>query len=105
MQYPLQRRHSHDSTDARSAELTLLTVQARIQADSKLASSLANDVDLNMDIVWDVLDQYKFAIVITRELDIESEAHALSRWVGHDASDARETASVTSFLCEPCMWH
>ena len=45
-----------------------------------MASSLEDSEDLDMDLLWLVVDAYKDAAVITREMDIESEAVALSRY-------------------------
>lgn len=50
-----------------------------MQADQQLSDCMLGDDQMNMDAVWQVADSYKYAVVITRELDIESEARALSR--------------------------
>ena len=40
---------------------------------------LKEEEDLNMDMVWAVVDWYKQAALLTRENDVELEAIALSR--------------------------
>ena len=56
-----------------------LAPKARLQGDIQLTQSLQNNDTLDMDVIWNVADSFKHAIIITRELDIESEAMALSR--------------------------
>ena len=47
--------------------------------DNLLDNVLNMQECLNMDMVWDVVDWYKQAIILTRENDVEMEAIALSR--------------------------
>ena len=44
-----------------------------------LEQVLKEEEDLNMDMVWAVVDWYKQAALLTRENDVELEAIALSR--------------------------
>ena len=53
-------------------------LQARTQAEDLLDICLHKEEQLDMDGIWTVVDSYKYAIVITRELDIECEVMALS---------------------------
>ena len=48
-------------------------------ADEILEKLLLDEECLQMDMVWKVVDLYKEAIILTRELDMEVEAIALSR--------------------------
>lgn len=50
-----------------------------MQGDRRLAQCLQDEETLDMDTIWAVADDFKYAAIITRELDIESEAIALSR--------------------------
>lgn len=55
--------------------------QARIRGDERLEAHMADSSieGLNMDLVWAVADDYKEAILRSREREMESEAHAQSR--------------------------
>ncbi|KAK9786589.1 hypothetical protein WJX73_006927 [Symbiochloris irregularis] len=55
------------------------STKVRVQADQQLSDCMLGDDSLDMDIVWQAVDSFKYAVVLTRELDIESEARALSR--------------------------
>ncbi|XP_033125984.1 uncharacterized protein LOC117123992 [Anneissia japonica] len=53
--------------------------QALETADNLQQKILMSEEDLNIDMVWEVLDWYKKAILLTREKDVELEAIAMSR--------------------------
>jgi len=55
------------------------SLQALDSADAMIKDHLANSEDLNMDLVYTVIDKYRHAVVLTREIEIEVEAIALSR--------------------------
>ena len=61
-----------------TSEPECMDMQARTQAEDMLKICLHTSEELVMDSIWAVVDSYKYAIVITRELDIESEVMALS---------------------------
>ena len=49
-------------------------------AGDTLFKQIKEEEDLNMDLVWDIIDWYKQAVVRTREVtEVEMEAIALSR--------------------------
>ncbi|XP_033114247.1 uncharacterized protein LOC117114663 [Anneissia japonica] len=67
-----------------SEEVTMLTAvaearQALETGDSLKKKILTTEEDLNIDMVWEVLDWYKKAILLTREKNLELEAIAMCR--------------------------
>lgn len=55
------------------------SIQARVQGDQLLQVALQEQEDLDMTLVFEVIDWYKQAVVLSREVDIEQEAIAESR--------------------------
>eukprot|EP00111_Clytia_hemisphaerica_P005098 TCONS_00014678-protein len=55
------------------------SMQAIDTGDSLLEQHLQNDSDINMDLIYTVIDYYRHAMVLTRDVEIELEAIALSR--------------------------
>ncbi|KAJ8305731.1 hypothetical protein KUTeg_016276 [Tegillarca granosa] len=53
--------------------------QSRQTGDDLLKMVLIDEETLNIEMVWDIIDWYRQAIVLTRDLDMEMEAIALSR--------------------------
>lgn len=54
-------------------------VQARVQGDQLLQVALKEEEELNMTLIFEVIDWYKQAVVLAREVEIEQEAIAESR--------------------------
>ncbi|KAK3092544.1 hypothetical protein FSP39_004187 [Pinctada imbricata] len=55
------------------------SVQARATGDSLLQNVLKDQESLNMEMIWDIIDWYRSAMLLTRDLDMEAEAIAASR--------------------------
>ncbi|XP_013385178.1 uncharacterized protein LOC106155077 isoform X2 [Lingula anatina] len=55
------------------------SIQARTTGDEILQGILLNEEDLNISMIWEVVDWYRRAVLLTRELEVEMEAIALSR--------------------------
>jgi len=55
------------------------SVRIRHQADLLFTEYVHGAEDLNMDMMWDILDMYKDAVLKTQERDVENEALAVSR--------------------------
>ena len=53
-------------------------MQANHHGICMLAQLLDDDEDLDMDLLWEAMDWFKRAELLTRELDVEQEARALS---------------------------
>jgi tetratricopeptide (TPR) repeat protein len=58
------------------------SLQARSTGDALLTQVLSTEEELNIDLVWEVIDWYKRAILLTKEKEVEFEAIACSR-LGH----------------------
>ena len=56
-------------------------LQARQRGEELLAHCLSDSEALDMDSIWLVVDAFQDAAILSREMDIESEATALSRFV------------------------
>lgn len=56
-----------------------VVVQMRLLANQQLKACVYDSEQLDMESIRKVADTYKYAIIITRELDIENEAIASSR--------------------------
>lgn len=56
-------------------------LQARQRGENLLAASLADSESLDMDSIWLVVDAYKDAAILSREMDIVNEATAFSRCI------------------------
>jgi len=41
-----------------------------IKADSLLEKHFANETEINMDLIYTVIDNYRHAIVLTREVEV-----------------------------------
>ncbi|XP_031557583.1 uncharacterized protein LOC116294175 [Actinia tenebrosa] len=54
------------------------SIQAREYGHQLLDIATLDEESLNMNLVWDAIDWYKRAAILTRELDLEQEAIALS---------------------------
>ena len=54
-------------------------VQARVQGDELLQTALKEQEKLDMTLIFEVIDWYKQAVVLAREVEIEQEAIAESR--------------------------
>ncbi|XP_020917560.1 uncharacterized protein LOC110254854 [Exaiptasia diaphana] len=93
--YPIQEaKRLSGNSDYEDSEISVLekdvfyttctaeSVQARYCGSELLETALKEEENLNMDIVWDVIDWYKRAVILARELDLEQEAIALGR-LGH----------------------
>ena len=57
---------------------TAESIQARKTGAQLLDWATQQQEELNVDLIWDVIDWYKQATILARELDIEQEAIALS---------------------------
>ena len=55
------------------------SIQARSQGDELLELAMQGEENLDMDLIFDVIDWYKQAIVLAREIDLEQEAIGSSR--------------------------
>jgi len=55
------------------------SMQAISTGDTLLENHLLEDADLNMDLIYTVIDYYRHAMVLTRGVEIELEAMALSK--------------------------
>ena len=55
------------------------SVQARVMGDSLLHTALSEQEELDMTLIFEVIDWYKEAVVLAREVEIEQEAIAESR--------------------------
>lgn len=55
------------------------SIQARSQGDQLLEMALQEQEELDMTLVFEVIDWYKQAVVLSKEIDIEQEAIADSR--------------------------
>ena len=55
------------------------SVQKRKVADSLFRAHIFGEEVVNFDFVWDVIDMFKHAVILTREKDAEQEAISLSR--------------------------
>lgn len=55
------------------------SIQARVQGDQLLQVALQEQEELDMNLIFEVIDWYKQAVVLAREVDIEQEAIAESR--------------------------
>ena len=55
------------------------SIQARVQGDQLLSVALEDEEELNMSLVFEVIDWFKQAVVLAREVEIEQEAVAESR--------------------------
>jgi DnaJ-domain-containing protein 1 len=60
-------------------QCTAESIQARSTGDDLFRSVLCDEDNLNVDMVWEVIDFYKQAILLTRERDVEFEAIGHSR--------------------------
>ena len=60
-------------------QCTAESIQARSTGDDLFSSVLCDEDNLNVDMVWEVVDWYKQAILLTREKDVEFEAIGHSR--------------------------
>ncbi|XP_071949479.1 uncharacterized protein [Antedon mediterranea] len=70
--------------DVFSADVTIQTAIAEAKQALKIGDDLKAQIimleeQLNMDMVFEVIDWYRKSIVLTRELDVETEAIATSR--------------------------
>ena len=54
------------------------SIQAREHGRQILDTATQQEEELNLELIWDVIDWYKQATILARELDIEQEAIALS---------------------------
>ena len=54
------------------------SIQAREHGRQILDTATQQEEELNLELIWDVIDCYKQATILARELDIEQEAIALS---------------------------
>ena len=54
------------------------SIQAREHGRQILDTATQQEEELNVELIWDVIDWYKQATILARELDIEQEAIALS---------------------------
>nr|KAG5694170.1 hypothetical protein BaRGS_016016 [Batillaria attramentaria] len=54
------------------------SIQARMSGEELLVLVTQNEEDLNIDMVWEVVDWFRRAAMLTREHDLEQEAMALS---------------------------
>ncbi|KAK9786592.1 hypothetical protein WJX73_006944 [Symbiochloris irregularis] len=77
--FSCQEMHDELVDDVRMHLSICESGKVRMQADQRLHESLHGDETLDMDGVWQAADSYKHAVIITRGLDIASEAQALSR--------------------------
>ena len=55
------------------------SIQARVQGDQLLQLALQEQEELDMTLIFEVIDWFKQAVVLSREVDIEQEAIAESR--------------------------
>jgi len=55
------------------------SVRVRSQADELFNSQINEAENIDMRMMWTICDMYKEAVILTREMDIESEAFALCR--------------------------
>lgn len=55
------------------------SIQARVQGDELLQTALEEQEELDMTSIFEVIDWYKQAVVLAREVEIEQEAIAESR--------------------------
>lgn len=55
------------------------SIQARVQGNQLLEVALQEEEELDMNLIFEVIDWYKQAVVLAREVDIEQEAIAESR--------------------------
>lgn len=55
------------------------SMQARLQGDRLLTVALEDEEELDMTLVFEVIDWYKQAVLLAREIEIEQEAIAESR--------------------------
>ena len=55
------------------------SIQARSQGDELLELAMQGEENLDMDLIFDVIDWYKQAVVLAREIDLEQEAIGSSR--------------------------
>ena len=55
------------------------SMQARVQGDHLLTMALEDEEELDMTLVFEVIDWYKQAVLLAREIEIEQEAIAQSR--------------------------
>jgi len=55
------------------------SMQARVQGDHLLTMALEDEEELDMTLVFEVIDWYKQAVLLAREVEIEQEAIAESR--------------------------
>nr|XP_034304055.1 uncharacterized protein LOC105344738 [Crassostrea gigas] len=90
--YPLHegRKHGHEQPDVLQ-ELVVLETDVNMHmciAESSKARQTGDDLlekasryyeTINMNMVWEIIDWYKQAILLARELDIEQEAIAMQR--------------------------
>ncbi|XP_028392853.1 uncharacterized protein LOC114517357 [Dendronephthya gigantea] len=60
-------------------QCTAESIQARTTGDKLFDKVLLEEDNLNVDMVWEVVDWYKRAILLTREKDVEFEAIGHSR--------------------------
>eukprot|EP00898_Chlorokybus_atmophyticus_P004969 jgi/Chlat1/5473/Chrsp36S05454 len=73
-----------DAVEEQRGDIYLLrctaeSMRARQQADIMVEAALNGEDDLNVDMLWQAIDKYKEASLLTREHDVENEAIALSR--------------------------
>ncbi|XP_046380640.2 uncharacterized protein LOC124151971 [Haliotis rufescens] len=55
------------------------SIKARVTGDELLSCVIRDEEVLNIDMVWEITDWYRTAIMLTRESDLEMEAIAHSR--------------------------
>ena len=60
-------------------QCTAESIQARSTGDDLFSSVLCDEDNLNVDMIWEVVDWYKQSILLTREKDVEFEAIGHSR--------------------------
>ena len=66
-------------TDVFYHNCTASAVQARVQGDQLLKMALTEEEELEMTLIFEVIDWYKQAVMLAREVEIEQEAIAESR--------------------------
>ncbi|EDO35263.1 predicted protein [Nematostella vectensis] len=106
------KRLQHNSSDIdRNQEIAVLeqdiiylrttaeSMQAREHGNQLLEIAVKEEEELNMDLIWDVIDWFKQATIFARELDLEQEAIALSR-LGYvyDQIIKQESKAKTYFM-------
>ena len=56
-----------------------MSAKERAVGDQLLQRALKEDESLNMDLIWDIIDHYQYAVQLARNGDVEQEAIACSR--------------------------